>query len=46
VHELLFAVAGVVLGVAFYKTRNLALVVTIHAVNNIILFGVLGFLTR
>jgi uncharacterized protein len=47
VYELLFATgAGVVLGVAFYKTRNLALVVTIHAVNNIILFGVLGFLTK
>jgi membrane protease YdiL (CAAX protease family) len=47
VYELLFATAaGVVLGVAFYKTRNLALVVTIQAVNNIVLFGVLGFLTR
>jgi len=44
VYELLFATgAGVVLGAAFYKTRNLALVVTIQAVNNIILFGVLGF---
>jgi membrane protease YdiL (CAAX protease family) len=47
VYELLFATAaGVVLGVAFYKTRNLALVVTIQAVNNIVLFGMLGFLTR
>jgi len=47
VYELLFATgAGVVLGAAFYKTRNLALVVTIQAVNNIILFGVLGFLMR
>ncbi|MGP8011269.1 MAG: lysostaphin resistance A-like protein [Halobacteriota archaeon] len=43
VYELLFATgAGVVLGVAFYKTRDLALIVTILAVNNIILFGVLG----
>ena len=40
VYELLFATAaGVVLGVAFYKTRNLAFVVTIHAVNNIVLFA-------
>jgi membrane protease YdiL (CAAX protease family) len=47
VYELLFAAgAGVVLGGAFYKTRNLALVVTILAVNNIVLFGMLGFLTR
>jgi hypothetical protein len=47
VYELLFAtVAGVVLGVTFYKTRNLTLVVTIHAVNNIVLFGVLGFFTH
>jgi membrane protease YdiL (CAAX protease family) len=47
VYELLFATAaGVVLGAAFYKTRNLALVVTILAVNNIVLFGVLGFLPR
>ena len=46
VYELLFATgAGIVLGVAFYETKNLALVVTIHAVNNIILFGMLGFLT-
>jgi hypothetical protein len=44
VYELLFATgAGIVLGSAFYKTRSLALVVTIQAVNNIILFGVLGF---
>jgi membrane protease YdiL (CAAX protease family) len=47
VYELLFATAaGVVLGVAFYKTRSLALIVTIQAVNNIVLFGMLGFLTR
>jgi membrane protease YdiL (CAAX protease family) len=40
VYELLFATAaGIVLGVAFYKTRNLAFVVTIHAVNNIVLFA-------
>ena len=47
VYEVLFATAaGVILGAAFYKTRNLALVVTIHAVNNIVLFGVLGLLIR
>jgi len=34
------------LGAAFYKTRDLALVVTIQAVNNIVLFGVLGLLIR
>ena len=46
VYELLFAIgAGIILGVAFYKTRNLPFIVTIHAVNNIVLFGVLGFLT-
>jgi membrane protease YdiL (CAAX protease family) len=44
VYELLFATgAGAILGTAFYKTRDLALVVTILAVNNIVLFGVLGF---
>jgi membrane protease YdiL (CAAX protease family)/5-hydroxyisourate hydrolase-like protein (transthyretin family) len=44
-YELLFAFgAGLVLGVAFYKTKNLPFVVTIHAVNNILLFGVLPFL--
>lgn len=44
VAELLFAFgASVVLGVAFYKTRDLAFVVTIHAVNNIVLFAVLPF---
>lgn len=43
--ELLFATtAGAVLGVAFYKTRNLAFVVTIQAVSNIVLFGIFGFL--
>jgi membrane protease YdiL (CAAX protease family) len=47
VYELLFATeTGVILGAAFYKTRNLALVVTILAVNNIVLFGMLGFFTR
>ena len=47
VYELLFATAaGIVLGVAFYKTRDLALVVTIQAVNGIVLFGMLGFLPR
>jgi len=47
VYELFFATAAsVVLGVAFYKTRSLALVVTILAVNNIVLFGLLGFLAR
>ena len=47
IYELLFATAaGVVLGVAFYKTRSLALIVTIQAVNNIVLFGLLGFLMR
>ncbi len=46
-YELLFAIeAGIILGAAFYKTRNLALVVTILAVNNIVLFGMLGFLTH
>jgi len=46
-YELLFStVAGVALGVAFYKTRNLTLIVTIYAVNNIVLFGVLGFFTH
>jgi hypothetical protein len=44
VYELVFAMAaGVILGVAFYKTRNLAFVVTIHAVNNIILFSMAAF---
>jgi membrane protease YdiL (CAAX protease family) len=44
-YELLFAVgAGLVFGVAFYKTKNLPFVVTMHAVNNILLFGVLPFL--
>jgi hypothetical protein len=45
-YELLFAFgAGLVFGVAFYKTKSLPFVVTIHAVNNIILFGVLPFLS-
>jgi membrane protease YdiL (CAAX protease family) len=47
IYELLFATEmGVILGGAFYKTRDLALIVTILAVNNIVLFGMLGFLTR
>ncbi len=45
VHELLFTTgAGVVFGVAFYKTKNLPFVVTMHAVDDILLFGVLPFL--
>jgi CAAX protease family protein len=44
VYELLFtAGAGVVFGVAFYKTKNLPFVVTMHAVDNILL-GALPFL--
>lgn len=47
VYELLFSTgAGLILCTAFYKTRDLALAVTILAVNNIVLFGVLGFLTH
>jgi membrane protease YdiL (CAAX protease family) len=47
VYELVFATgAGIVLGLAFYETRNLAFVVAIHAVNNIVLFGMLAFLTH
>jgi hypothetical protein len=46
-YELVFATgAGIVLGLAFYETRNLAFVVAIHAVNNIVLFGMLAFLTH
>jgi uncharacterized protein len=45
VYELLFTTgAGVVFGVAFYKTKNLPFVVTMHAVDDILLFGVLPFL--
>ena len=44
VYELLFtAGAGVVFGVAFYKTNNLPFIVTMHAVDDILL-GVLPFL--
>jgi membrane protease YdiL (CAAX protease family)/5-hydroxyisourate hydrolase-like protein (transthyretin family) len=44
-YELLFTFgAGLVLGFAFYKTKNLPFVVTINAVGNILLFGVLPFL--
>jgi uncharacterized protein len=44
-YELLFAFGvGIVFGVAFYKTKNLPFVVTMHAANNIFLFGVLPFL--
>jgi uncharacterized protein len=45
VYELLFATgAGLILGVGFYETKNLPFVVTIHAVNNIVLFGMLAFM--
>ena len=45
VYELLFTIgAGVVFGVAFYKTKNLLFVVTMHAVDDILLYGVLPFL--
>jgi membrane protease YdiL (CAAX protease family) len=45
VYELFFtAGAGVVFGVAFYKTKNLPFVVTMHAVDDILLYGVLPFL--
>jgi membrane protease YdiL (CAAX protease family) len=44
VYELLFTTgAGVVFGVAFYKTKNLPFVVTMHAVDDILLYGVLPF---
>ena len=47
IYELFFATEmGVILGGSFYKTRDLALIVTILGVNNIVLFGMLGFLTR
>jgi len=46
-YELLFAIgAGIIFGVAFYKTKNLAFVVTIHAANNILLFGMPVFFTH
>ena len=42
--ELFFAFGvGIIFGVAYYKTKNLPFVVTMHAVNNILLFGVLPF---
>lgn len=45
VYELLFtAGASVVFGVAFYKTKSLPFVVTMHAVDDIFLAGVLPFL--
>lgn len=45
VYELLFTTgAGVIFGVAFYKTKNLPFVVTMHAVDDILLWGVLPFL--
>jgi membrane protease YdiL (CAAX protease family) len=45
VYELLVTTgAGVVFGVAFYKAKNLPFVITLHAVDDIILFGVLPFL--
>ena len=44
VYELLFATgAGIILGVAFYETKNLPFVVAIHSFNNIVLFGMLAF---
>jgi membrane protease YdiL (CAAX protease family) len=44
-YELLFAFGvGIVFGVAFYRTKNLPFVITMHAVNNIVMFGVLPFL--
>ena len=44
-YELLFAFGvGLFFGVAFYKTKNLPFIVTMHAVNNILLFGMLPFL--
>jgi hypothetical protein len=44
-YELLFAFGvGLLFGVAYYKTKNLPFVITMHAVNNILLFGVLPFL--
>ena len=44
-YELLFAFgAGLVFGVAFYKTKNLPFVITMHAASNVLLFGVLPFL--
>jgi hypothetical protein len=44
-YELLFAFGvGILFGVAFYKTKNLPFVITMQAVNNILLFGVLPFL--
>ncbi len=47
VYELLFTTgAGVVFGVAFYKTKNLPFVVTMHAVDDIFLWGVLPFLPQ
>jgi membrane protease YdiL (CAAX protease family) len=45
VYELLFTTgAAVVFGVAFYRTKNLPFVVTMHAVDDILLYGVLPFL--
>ena len=45
VYELLFTTgAGVIFGVAFYKTKNLPFVITMHAVDDILLLGVLPFL--
>ena len=45
VYELLFTTgAGIVFGVAFYKTKSLPFVVTMHAVDDILVFGVLPFL--
>jgi membrane protease YdiL (CAAX protease family) len=44
-YELLFAFGvGLLFGVGFYKTKNLPFVITMHAVSNILLLGVLPFL--
>jgi len=44
-YEILFTTgAGVVFGLSFYKTKNLPFVVTMHAVDDIFLFGVFPFL--
>jgi hypothetical protein len=44
-YELLFTtLAGVIFGVSFFKTKSLPFVVTMHAVDDIFLFGLLPFL--
>ena len=45
-NEVLFATgAGIVFGFGYFKTKSLPFAVTMHGVNNIILFGVLPFVT-